>query len=144
MYNEEEENCLNAFDRRDRKSSFEMLLQLSCDPAKLKGPTNQTLLHLSARNGWLDVTKLLVNKYHCDPFSEDDAGFSVLHHACTSGNLDVVVYVVHNWYLEIDPKKRAKNGFTPLDHSEKTGDSDIIHYLRSVVGKVSIEEKKRI
>ena len=137
MSNEEEEKCLNSFDRRDRKSSIQMLLQLSCDPAKLKSPTNQTLLHLSARNGWLGVTKLLVNKYRCDPFSEDDAGFSVLHYACASGNLDVVVYVVHNWYLEIDPKKRTKDGFTPLDLSEQTGDSDIINYLRSVIGKVN-------
>ena len=128
------DECLKAFEIRDKKRCHESLLQLS-SPAKVRGKLNQTLLHLSARNGWYDVSKLLTTKYLCDPFSEDDNGYSVLHYACTSGNLDLVMYFIREWCL--DPlKKSANNGITPLDISSREGHSTIVEYLKGVIGQL--------
>ena len=131
----EEHNCLNAFENRDKKKCLQMLLQLPT-PAKVRGKLNQTLLHLSARNGWYDVTKLLATKYLCEPFSEDNNGYTVLHHACTSGDLDVVMYLVQKWLL--DPTKKANDGKTPLDLSEENGHTEIVEYVQSVIGQLLI------
>ena len=130
------DECLKAFEIRDKERCLEMLLQLS-SPAEVRGKLNQTLLHLSARNGWYDVSELLTTKYLCDPFSEDDNGYSVLHYACTSGNLDLVKYFIREWRL--DPlKKSANSGETPLDISSREEHSTIIEYLKGVIGQLMV------
>ena len=128
------DECLKAFEIHDKKRCLEMLLQLS-SPAKVRGKLNQALLHLSARNGWYDVSELLTTKYLCDPFSEDDNGYSVLHYACTSGNLDLVMYFIRERCL--DPlKKSANSGETPLDICSREGHSTIVEYLKGVIGQL--------
>ncbi len=45
------------------KSKVLSLLPIVKDPAGIKGNKERTLLHCAARNGWIDVCRLLVEQY---------------------------------------------------------------------------------
>ena len=53
-----------------------------------------TLLHFSCHYGWLDVTRRLVEQYHCDPESRDWYGDTPLYEACRGGHVEIVRYLV--------------------------------------------------
>jgi len=84
------------------------------NPAALRsdGWTETTLLHYSCFHGWLDVTRRLVEQYHCDPESRDCDGDTPLHEACRLGHLDVVRYLVSE--RGCSTARQNKNGYTPL------------------------------
>ena len=84
---------------------------------------NKTLLHYSCYHGWLDVTKRLVEEYHCDPESEDEAGDTPLHEACREGHVDIVRY------LGCSTTCHNKKGDTPLHVAFRKGHVDIVRYL---------------
>ena len=67
-----EYKCWIAFEDRDHKEAVH-LLPLVKEPNKIKYRVT-SLLHLSSRNGWLDVTKDLITKYHYDPHEIDNIG----------------------------------------------------------------------
>ena len=55
----------------------------------------KTVLHYCCRNGWLDVTRTLVEKHHCHPDRwVDNDGETPLHKACFEGHMDIVMYLV--------------------------------------------------
>ena len=54
----------------------------------------KTLLHYSCHHGWLDLTRKLVEQYHCDPECRDKDGDTPLHVACRKGHVDIVRYLV--------------------------------------------------
>ena len=127
-----EDVCLEAFLEGNKEVGIEMLLKMYF-PAVVRGAKNKTLLHLSALNGWCDITELLATKFQCDPFSVDDEGFSVLHYACMSGNLDVVKYLVQN--LALDPENaNNRRKKTPIELSERGGHYAVVQYLKRVIG----------
>ena len=43
---------------------------------------NSSLLHYACRNGWYDVSRKLVDKYHCDPHLKNRYSYTSLHYAC--------------------------------------------------------------
>ena len=60
-----------------------------------------SLLHLSSWNGWFDVVKDLITKYHFDPQETDDKGHTCLHYAAegkhnVNGSLDVMKYLINH------------------------------------------------
>ena len=52
------------------------------------------LLHLSSRNGWLDITIKLIEKYHLNPREEDNEGNISLHYAAAGNQLEVMKYLI--------------------------------------------------
>ena len=81
-----EYKCWTAFVNEDHKEAVR-LLPLVKEPNKI-GITGDRLLHLSSRNGWLDVTKDLITKYHCDPHARDGNGWTCLLRAAL-GNHEI-------------------------------------------------------
>ena len=72
-----------------------ILAGLNCSaPCISKNNSGTTVLHYSCRHGWLDVTRRLVEQYHCDPESRDNDGDTPLHLACRVGHVDIVRYLV--------------------------------------------------
>jgi len=51
-------------------------------------------LHYSCNHGWLDMTRSLVEQYHCDPKCRNKDGGTPLHEACRYGHVDIVRYLV--------------------------------------------------
>ena len=126
-----EDKCWTAFDRGDHKEAVR-LLPLVKEPNKIKGTYlgyNTSLLHLSSRNGWLDVTKDLITKYHCDPHEGDSYGRTCLHWAARYNHVDVMRYLIDECHC--DPMAVDWRGRTPLHWAARFGSSAAAEYLLS-------------
>ena len=109
------------------------LLSLLPNPAAVRDKDGTSLLHWACYNGWYDVVKELVEKYHCDPnymagllkviFGEGDG--TALHCACEAGHLDIVKYLVQQG---CDPE-RGPGSITPLHSACSVGHLDIVKFL---------------
>ena len=79
----------------------------------------KTVLHYSCHNGWLDVTRRLVEQCHCDPESRDNGGDTPLHEACREGHVDIVRYLVSE--QGCSTACQNKDGDTPLHEACRLG-----------------------
>ena len=109
-----ESKCLDAFNRGGQSDHEEAvrLLPLVKEPNSIRLPNDTSLLHLSSRNGWLDVTKDLIIKYHCDPHESDDDEKTCLHYAAQHDHVDVIRYLIDECHC--DPMATDARGQTPL------------------------------
>uniref|UniRef100_A0A1X7TBY3 Transglutaminase-like domain-containing protein n=1 Tax=Amphimedon queenslandica TaxID=400682 RepID=A0A1X7TBY3_AMPQE len=124
-----EDKCWTAFDKRDHKEAVR-LLPLVKEPNKIRRTFNRySLLHLSSRNGWLDVTKDLITKYHCDPHERDGADCTCLHWAARGNHVDVMRYLIDECHC--DPMAIDLSGRTPLYLAAYWGNSAAAEYLLS-------------
>ena len=88
-----ETKLLYACHRRDVGEVLRLLSQVR-NPADVRD-WDKALLHYSCRHGWLDVTRKLVEQYHCDPESRGGwNGDTPLHVACRAGHVDIVRYTL--------------------------------------------------
>ena len=97
-----------------------------------KGIYGKTVLHYSCHHGWLDMTRRLVEQYHCDPESKDNGGDTPLHEACREGNVDIVRYLGSE--QGCSTACQNNNGDTPLHVACNRGHVDIVRYLVSEQG----------
>ena len=65
-----------------------------------------------------EVAKILIDYYKdkVDLFVTDDVGMNPLHHACASGSLDIVRYLLKS-FPDINVNEQDSNGRTPLHHA---------------------------
>ena len=126
-----EGKCWDAFEYNNHKEAVH-LLPLVKEPNKIKRTyvwDNTSLLHLSSRRGWLDVTKDLITKYHCDPHERDGGGWTCLHWAAQCNHVDVMRYLIDECHC--DPMAVSRRGLTPLHHATLYGSSAAVEYLLS-------------
>ena len=115
------------------KQDAERLLPLITQPADIRTTTYHyeysreiSLLHLAARQGWMDIIIDLITKYKCDTNCKDSHGRTPLHYAT---HLKVVRYFINEQHC--DPMARDNNGDTPLHHACHYRHLDITKYLIS-------------
>ena len=122
--------CWYAFHDRDHNEAVR-LLPLMEEPNKIKGRyilwNNTSLLHLSSWNGWLDVSKDLITKYHCDPQERDSDGQTCLHWAARGNHVDVMRYLIDECHC--DRMDTDKYGNTVLHRAAACGSLDVMKYL---------------
>ena len=126
-----EDKCWAAFEEGDHKEAVH-LLPLVKEPNKIKRRylwDNTSLLHLSSSRGWLDVTKDLITKYHCDPHERDGAGRTCLHWAALGNHVDVMRYLIDECHC--NPMAVDWYGRTPLHSAADWGYSAVVEYLLS-------------
>ena len=99
-----------------------------------KNKYGKTLLHYSCQHGWLDVTRILVEQYHCNPESMDNGGDTPLHVACLRGHLNIVRYLVSE--QGCSTARQNTNGDTPLHKACKRNRTNIVQFLLST-GRVN-------
>ena len=127
-----ETTLLYACYRRDVVEVLRLLPQVR-NPADVRDWDEKALLHYSCRNGWLDVTRRLVEQFHCDLESRDGrGGDSPLHVACRAGHVDIVKYLVSE--QGCSTACQNKNRDTPLHEACGKGHMDIVRYLVSEQG----------
>ena len=127
-----EDKCWDAFCRRNHKEAVR-LLPLVKEPNKIKRryiiSANTSLLHLSSWNGWLDVAKDLITKYHCDPHERDSKGWTCLYYAALGNHVDVMRYLIDECHC--DPMAVNWWGQTPFHCAAYCGLSAAAEYLLS-------------
>uniref|UniRef100_A0A1X7UTG5 Uncharacterized protein n=1 Tax=Amphimedon queenslandica TaxID=400682 RepID=A0A1X7UTG5_AMPQE len=126
-----EDKCWTAFYNRDHKEAVS-LLPLVEEPNIIKGYIqweDVSLLHLSSRNGWLDVTKDLITKYHCDPQERDGLDCTCLHWAVRDNQVDMMRYLIDECHC--DPLAVDGIGWTLLLWAAVYGSSATVEYLLS-------------
>ena len=133
--------CWHAFKERDYNEAIR-LLPLVKEPKKIDlrkyrdyysssleywREPRANLLHLSSRNGWLDVTKELITNYQFDPREGDARGNTCLHYAAEGSHVDIVRYLVNE--CNCDPMTSGENGDTVLHTAAEYGSLDVMKYL---------------
>ena len=85
------------------------------------------ILHLTCRNGWLDVVKYLIEEKGLDLLEKDTThGATPLHFACTSGSIELVKYLIVE--CRCDHLLITDDHFTTL-HCAVMGGIGIVTYL---------------
>ena len=126
-----EDKCWTAFVNKDHKEAVRLLPLLE-EPNKIKRIyvwDNTSLLHFSSGNGWLDVTKDLITKYHCDPHERDGQERTCFHWAAVYNHVDVMRYLIDECHC--DPMTVSVSGSTPLHFAADWGHSAAVEYLLS-------------
>ena len=119
--------CGYAFKSEDHAEAVR-LLPLVKEPRRIRGwYDDDTLLNLSARNGWLDVTKDLITNYHFDPQERNKWGIICLHCAAAGNHVDVVRYLITE--CNCDPMATDMYGNTVLHSAAAHGSLDVMKYL---------------
>ena len=121
-----EDKCWAAFVNKDHEEAVR-LLPLVKEPNTITRYCS--LLHLSSRNGWLDVTKDLITKYHCDPHERDGWDLTCLHYAAVDNHVDVMRYLIDECHC--DPMAVDSGGWTPLHIAALLGKSAAVECLLS-------------
>ena len=139
------DDCLTAFKNKDYNEAVR-LLPLAADKAEESQLSPYTissinpwyndelkadLLHLSSRNGWLDITVKLIEKYHFDPTKGDNEGNICLHYAAAGNQPEVMEYLISREQFaagELNTVK-TKYGTTPLHIAAVNGSLDVMKYL---------------
>ena len=130
-----EKSVLKAFDMHHNQSNetseaeaLQLLSQLP-NPAAVRDEDEHhfTLLHHACCNGWYEVTKVLIEKYNCDPNCKNASGSIPLRLACWSGNLDLVKYLVND--KRNDPNHKNNDGFTSMHNASMGGHLQTVKYL---------------
>ena len=94
----------------------------------------KTLLHYSCHHGWLDMTRKLVEQYHCDPECRDKDGDTPLHMACRKGHLAMAKALTNGQDCKAARNLQNNNGDTPLHLACYGRHVDIVRYLVSECG----------
>ena len=129
--------CWHAFNERDYNEAIRLLpLVKTPKEINLRGHKNYwsteydrraNLLHLSSRNGWIDVTKELITKYWFNPREENDYGSTCLHYAAEGNQVDIMRYLVDDGIC--DPTTSDEFGDTVLHTAAEYGSLDVMKYL---------------
>ena len=90
---------------------------------------NSSLLHYACGSGWYDVSRELVDKYHCDPHLKNQRDCTPLHCACEGGNVDIVRFLIVDHHC--DPTC-GWEGRTPLHCACGSGKLGIVKFLVEV------------
>ena len=123
--------CEDTIGRRDHHTVLELLPRLrghnyiTCKHPRYSWTS--PLLHCTAIIGWLDITKLLITTYKCDPTKKDIMGWTALHHSAAEGHLDIVQYFVKGCGCDVND--RSNDGYTPLHVAAGCGHLDVVQYL---------------
>jgi ankyrin repeat protein len=119
----------NPTNESSEAEALELLSKLP-NPAEVRDEDEDqlTLLHHACLNGWFEVSKVLIEKYNCDPYNSRSAVGSIpLRLACWSGNLDLVKYLILD--KGCDPNDRNHRGLVPLHNAVLGEHLDITEFL---------------
>ena len=132
--------CRIAFQRRDHEEAVRLLRLQDPDLLHRSEPN---LLHHSIRNGWLDVTRDLINNYHFDPhdYYNDE---SCLYTAVKGNHVDIVGYLIKE--CGCDSMMRTTTGYGSVSVLHYVASEGLLDVLKAIVMNINghiIDEQYR-
>ena len=132
--------CRIAFQRRDHEEAVRLLRLQDPDLLHRSEPN---LLHHSIRNGWLDVTRDLINNYHFDPhdYYNDE---SCLYTAVKGNHVDIVGYLIKE--CGCDSMMRTTTGYGSVSVFHYVASEGLLDVLKAIVMNINghiIDEQYR-
>ena len=86
-----------------------------------------TPLHRACKRGCLDIVKLLIEEYGCDPTVRTGSNKNVLHYACGHGHIDVVKYLIDKQH--VNPLLRDYAILEPLDYALNNNKPEVAAFI---------------
>lgn len=83
-----------AVEQNDRRKLMELVSSHHVDPRLMKNDQQETLLHIAAQHGLIDMVRILVEIYQLCPFEVDQFSRTPFHHACQYRHLHVLSYLL--------------------------------------------------
>ena len=100
-----------------------LINECNCD-AVTSDEDGDTILHIAARRGSLDVMEYAIDHHKCSPHAINNYDQTVL--LCASGHIDIVKYLINE--CNCDPMATDKDGNTILHYAAATGSLDVMKY----------------
>ena len=89
--------------------------------------SNESLLHYACRYDRIDVIRLLIEKYGCDPNAVTKRYEGLLHFACRYDHIDVIKLLIEKYGC--DPNAVTKSNESLLHYACQYGHIDVVKYL---------------
>ncbi|XP_077299624.1 uncharacterized protein LOC143920572 [Arctopsyche grandis] len=137
---DENKNTPLCFAVKNNKSNikiFENLLYHGANPNR-KFKNGETGLHYTARNGAVDVLKLLISK-GADPNTRDEKDRSPFHWAAEGGNVVILQFLID---IGVDIDMPDIYGETPLFIAARYNKCEALHYILKLGANPNVINKK--
>ncbi len=115
----------------DEPAELARLILAKCESMNLNilNESGDSVLHVAARNGHLEVVNMLLDNEKVDAnMGSDSTEFTALHHAVYEAKVDVVEALLLN--PKVDPEIKCSFGRTPLALAETYSTKDVIEVLK--------------
>ena len=128
--------------QNNRSGLIDLVLSTHCDPRHIRNEQQQTLLHVACEfscSGAIDMVRVLVEIYQCNPLITDINSLTTYHYACLSGNLEVFSYLFrlsdhqfitnfqNNYIQTVD--RHNSHIRSLINAATQLGDTQIIRFL---------------
>ena len=97
-------------EQNETSQLIDLVLSTHRDPRCIRNDQQQTLLHAACQanhGGIIDMVRVLVEIYQCNPMLTDRNSLTAYDYACSSGNLEVFTYLFrvsdHNFASDYQP-----------------------------------------
>jgi ankyrin repeat protein len=91
--------------------------------------SDENVLYYACRYGRIDIVKLLIEKYGCDPNVVTKSNESLLHYACQYGHIDIVTLLIEKYGC--DPNVVTESNQNLLHYACRCTSIDVVKYLIS-------------
>lgn len=95
-----------------------------------KASDGNTPLHNAAKQGYLDIVKLLIEEHGADANAENSINNTPLHLAVMNERMDVIKYLVET--VKVNMTIKNKRGFTPYDIAMDASNDEVSHFFRTI------------
>ena len=102
-----------------------LIIECNFDPMTLINDDGDTVLHYAAKNGLLDLLKLMINHHHCNLMTTNKRGKTILH--CAMEHTEVVRYLIIE--CNCDPMIVNNDGDTVLHYAAKKGLLEVLRFI---------------
>ena len=102
-----------------------LVIECNFDPMTLINDDGDTVLHYAAKNGLLDLLKVMINHHNCNLMATNRWGKTILHWAVK--HIEVVKYLISE--CNCDPMNVNNDGDTVLHYAAKEGLLEVLKFI---------------
>ena len=129
---EKRQKLFSVCESGDKSALIELVKSDGVNPSAYDMVNDQgkTPLHIACRYGHIDIMRVLVEVYGCNPKAVDNTGSIPFHDACFYDQVEIVDYLIHVANKAVEPLLALDiNDNTPFHKANQSGSSRVIKYI---------------